>query len=216
MYKTDTTHRIAAQLITLATLFFLVFFPGNSISSEKVTVKQVDASAQESLSGSSFPNLAEIVPLEIKLVSRLQELEEQIKQGIGGDALDDDYLELEKGLSSVVDNLETLIASKKYKYNKLVDFRELLKQKRNTFKLISEPVSTAIGQLGTLRAEWQAESNRWTQWQAALLKEGGLEQLRVTFVEATETIDTALDLILSELDTHLAIQERRGVIERKI
>jgi small-conductance mechanosensitive channel len=216
MYKTETTHILDAQLVILAAFFFLLFFPGNSFSSENGTETQVDASAQKSISPSSIPDIAEIVPLEIKFVSRLQELENQLEQGIAEDVLDDDYLKLEKGLSTIVDDLETLIASEQYKYNKLVDFRELLNHKRNTFKLISEPVSTEIRKLGILRAEWQEESNRWTQWQDALLIGGGFEPLKVTFDEATETIDTALDLILSELDTLLAIQERHGEFERKI
>ena len=38
---------------------------------------------------------------------------------------------------------------------------------------------------------------------AAFLKEGEFEQLRSTFDEATEAIDTAQDFILSELDAML-------------
>ena len=103
-----------------------------------------------------------------------------------------------------------------HKYNKLVDLRELIKKKSETFELVNNPLSLSIRNLGALRKEWQAEDSRWNEWEADLLKEGEFEQLRSIFEQASESINTALDLILSRLGSMLVVQERAGEIEQKI
>ena len=206
-----------ANIRNLLTAFFLVLvFFVNATVAEESPEGQTKNIVKKSPPVLSVPDIAEIVPLEIKLVGRLQELKKQLQTRFDGELLEKGYVKLEDSLDDLVENLDRLKESKEYKYNKLIDLRDLLKQKRDTFELINAPVAQSIRQLGVLRKDWQAESNRWSEWQTTLLKGGDFEQLRSTFSQATETINTALDLILSELDSLLAVQERAGIIERKV
>ena len=137
--------------------------------------------------------------MEAKLAGRVKDLEKQLQTGLDGELLEKSYVELESALAELEDKLETLNQTEQYKYNKLVDLRELLKKKSDAIELVNKPLSQAIRNLGALRQEWQAEEVRWNEWQAAFLKEGEFEQLRSIFERASESINTALDLILSRL-----------------
>ncbi|MGA9270513.1 MAG: hypothetical protein WBV45_07825, partial [Lutimonas sp.] len=180
------------------------------------TDQQAESAAEASPVITPVPDLAEIVPLEVKLAGRVKDLEKKLQTGLDSELLEKSYVELKSALAELEDKLETLNQTEQYKYNKLVDLRELLKRKSDTFELVNKPLSLAIRNLGALRKEWQAEEVRWNEWQAALLKEGEFEQLRSIFERASESINTALDLILSRLDSLLAVQERAGEIEQKI
>ena len=198
----------AASLLLLSSIYV-------QAAEEEPTDQQAE-SAEASPLVTSVPDLAEIVPLEAKLAGRVKDLEKQLLIGLDGELLEKSYVELESALSELEVKLETLNQTEQYKYNKLVDLRELLKKKSDAFELVNKPLSLAIRNLGALRKEWQTEEVRWNEWQAAFLKEGEFEQLRSIFERASESINTALDLILSRLDSLLAVQERAGEIEQKI
>ena len=57
---------------------------------------------------------------------------------------------------------------------------------------------------------------RWNEWQSALLEDGDLDQLKSTFAKANATIDTALNLVIPQLETLLSLQEKAGNIQAKI
>lgn len=200
-------------------LFALLLLLGSPLfisASEENKSNQLANPTKESLSVAVIPDLADIVPLQIKLQNHLKILEKRLQVGLDAESLDKSYLELESDLAGLVDRVENLKELQEYKYNKLVELREILKQKSDAFELMNTPLSLLIRELGSLRKEWQEESTRWSQWQDYLLKEGELEQLKSTFDQATVTINTALDLVLSKMDTLFAMQERAGVIEQKL
>ncbi len=203
-------------LIILTAASLLQFFSIYVQAEEEAPKDQQAESAEASSFVASVPDLAEIVPLEVKLAARVKDLEKKLQTGLDGELLEKSYVELKSALAELKDKLKTLNQTEQYKYNKLVDLRELLKKKSDTFELINNPLSLAIRNLGALRQEWQAEEVRWNEWQAAFLKEGEFEQLRSIFERASESINTALDLILSRLNSLLAVQERAGEIEQKI
>ncbi len=70
--------------------------------------------------------------------------------------------------------------------------------------------------MGMWRKDWLAEKKRWHEFQYSLLKEGELNQLKSTFVKADDTIDTALNLILPQLEVMLSVQEKGGTVQEKI
>ena len=93
---------------------------------------------------------------------------------------------------------------------------EVIEQEKELFEETSRPLREEIHQFGTWRNAWQAEKQRWNEWQPILLEDGDLDQLKSTFEEANDTIDRALDIILSQLNSMLAVQERAGNIQAKI
>lgn len=200
----------------LAIFFMLFVYSLHAVAAENRTEQLPAKPAEAASTMASVPDLAEIVPMEIKLAGRLQELEKQLQFGLDSVGLDKSYTELEADVDGLSKQLDILKNSQEYKYNKLVDLREYLNQKSETFLLVNKPLSSSIRRLSELRKKWQAEESRWNEWQTALLQEGELEQLRDTFNDANVVIKTALDSILSELDVMLAVQERSGGIERSL
>lgn len=197
-----------------AILFFLLLVTSNISAEEKENLPVADSAG--TFVGSEVPDLAEIVPLEIKLTGRLQNLEKRLDAGLDREQMEGRFVELEKDLTLLEEQLGSLRISEEYKYNKLLDFRETLKQLSNSFAIAVTPVSDSIRNLGKMRKEWQVEATRWENWSETLLKEGEFEQLEITFNHATETIDTALHMVLSKLEAYLTIQERAGLLERKL
>mgnify|MGYP000101675961 CR=1 FL=1 len=201
----------------LPVVFFLSLVFAFFSSASEITIPQpFSVTPDNSGAGTTVPDLAEIVPLQVKLVGRLKDLQKQLEVKIDDEQMEKSYAELETDLTRITEKFDTIKNVEEYKYRKLVTLREVIRQKSDVFQLINKPVSQLIRQLGGLRSEWQTEANRWNQWRDAFLKEGEFEQLKSTFDEATETIDTAQDLILSELNTLLGKQERAGAIERQI
>ena len=200
--------------MTLATLvvFLLINRPG--LAADQVPGQQPEETVVEA--EQSVPGIADIVPLEIKLARSLQELEKELQAGIDQDQLETRYVDLDASIAPISERLELLKESDEYKYNKLVDLRELVKQKKVAFEAVNRPVADAVQRLDSLRQEWQREAERWNTWRAELVTEGGPELLKATFADATATISRAADLILSELDGTLAIQERAGLLEQHI
>jgi hypothetical protein len=73
-----------------------------------------------------------------------------------------------------------------------------------------------IIQLGIWRKDWLAEKQHWNQWQSALREDGDITQLISTLEKANNTIDKALEIINSQLNLMLPVQQRAGNIQAKI
>jgi hypothetical protein len=113
-------------------------------------------------------------------------------------------------------HLQRLKDTKDYRHNKLVTLREAIKQEHKLFEDISEPIHEAIRQFGAWREEWLMEKKRWKEWQDSLVKEKGLDQLRSNFEKANDTIHTALNLVLPQLEAMFRIQDKGGTIDARL
>jgi small-conductance mechanosensitive channel len=162
------------------------------------------------------PDLADIVPLSTKLSGRLAALEKDATGLLDVSALEKKYAGIETNLRDPAGQLQTLKDSKDYKYNRLVELKEAVKRENKSFEEISKPLSQTIRQLGAWRKEWLAEKKQWYEWQSSLLKEGAPEPLKSIFEKANDTIDTALNLIIPQLETMLTLQKESGDIHSKI
>ena len=162
------------------------------------------------------PDLADIIPLATKLTGRLAVLEKKIVDVRDVSEIEKNYVEIEATLKDPAGQLNRLKESKEYRYRKLVDLREAIEKENKLFEKTSKPLSQAIRQLGAWRAEWLAERQRWKKWQAALVDDGDFYQLASIFAKANATIDTALNLVIPQLETLLSLQEKAGNIQAKI
>jgi small-conductance mechanosensitive channel len=162
------------------------------------------------------PDLADIIPLATELSGRLADIENRIESGLDISAVKEKYDEIEANLKDPADQFQRLKDSKDYKYNKLVDLRETIRKEDELFEEIGKPLSRGIRQLGAWRKEWLAEKKRWNEWQSLLHKEGELEQLKSTFEKADYTIDTALAIVLPQLEAMLTVQQGAANIKERI
>ena len=205
----DLALRVALAALVV---FLLINRPG--LAADEVPGPQPEETVVEAIE--TVPGLADIVPLESKLARSLRELEKELQMDIGQDQIETNYAELEASITPISEKFEKLKDSDEYNYNRLVDLRELVKQKKETFEAVNKPVAESLKRLDSLREEWQQEAERWNSWRDKRLTEGGPELLKETFDDAEETISRAADLILSELDTTLTIQEQAGILEQQI
>ncbi|MEN8807872.1 MAG: mechanosensitive ion channel domain-containing protein [Desulfobacterales bacterium] len=162
------------------------------------------------------PELADIIPLATKLTGRLAVLENEIADLLDVSAVRSNYVEIEASLKDPAGQLQRLKESKEYRHGKLVDLREAIEKENKLFEKTSKPLSQAIRQLGAWRTEWLAEKKRWNEWQSALVEDADFDQLESSFAKATATIDTALNLLIPQLQTLLSLQEKAANIQVKI
>ena len=164
----------------------------------------------------SPPGLNDIIPLASELSVRLSNLKKRLGDEQDVSAIEANYAATKVNLQSAADQLQVLRESTQYKYNKLVALRESIKNTDKEFDEIREPISRTVGKFEAMRKEWLTEKKRWSEWESSLHQEGTFDQLKSTFVKANDTIDTALDLVLSHLKALLTAEETAGNIQAQI
>jgi len=162
------------------------------------------------------PNLADIAPLASKLSGRLKVLQIRVTSLLDVPAFESKYAVTEANLTRQADQLLHLKDSKDYRLKKLMKLRKEIKRENESLEAINMPLSEKIRQVETWRKEWLAEKKRLNEWQSYMLEEGAFNQLKSTFVKANDTIDTALNLVLQQLEAILAIQAKASNIQAKI
>jgi potassium efflux system protein len=162
------------------------------------------------------PDLAEIIPLATKLTGRLAVLENQIAGLLDVSAFQDGYTEVESSLKDLTAKVHRLKETRKYRSRNLVDLREAIGKENKLFEKTGNPLNQSIRQLGAWRTEWLDEKQRWNKWQSAVLEDADFDQLKSTFAKATATIETALNLLLPQLETLLSLQEKAANTQAKI
>jgi hypothetical protein len=162
------------------------------------------------------PDLAEIIPLAAKLSGRLAAFETRAPRILDVSEVEKKYDVIEANLKGFAAQLQRFKDSKAFRFNRLSELKEEIAQENDTFEEISEPLNQAIRRLGVWREEWLAEKKRSNEWRSSLLEQGALNQVESTFAEADDTIETALNLLLAQLESMLALQEKAGIIHTKI
>ncbi len=189
---------------------------GTKATEAGVQSKDSQTSGAEGEPAAKEPDLADIIPLASKLHGRLVTLENGIAGLLDISEIENSHAKIEEDLKNPADQLEKLKDSQEYKYSKLVELGEVIRQKNELFKEISQPLRDAIRQLGKWRTEWLKEKKLWSQWQSSLQKDGDLDQLKPTFAKADDIIEKAHNLIRTELEAMLAVQEKAGNIQARI
>ena len=162
------------------------------------------------------PDLADIIPLATKLSGRLAVLENQIADLRDVSTVQDGYTEVESSLKDLTGKVQRLKETKEYRYRHLVDLREAIGKETKLFEQTGKPLNQSIRQLGTWRTEWLTEKQHWNKWQATVLEDADFDQLKSTFAKANATIETALNLLIPELETLLSLQEKAATTQEKI
>ena len=207
--------RVPAKKIFAVVLLIALFLISSHVPAQEQSNVDQTSGAKRELPASA-PDLADIVPLAAKLTGGLAALENSISGLLDVTAFERKYAGIDANLKGLAGQLQRLKDSKNYRYRKLVELREKIEQENEMFEKIHNPFSKAIRQLGDWRKEWLAEKKRWNEWQSSLLKEGELDQLKSTFAKADDTINTALNLLISQLEAMLMVQEKAGNVQAKI
>ena len=189
------------------------------ISSQLVAQEQSpgdETFAGKKVSFAVVPDLADITPLASKLSGRLKVLKIRVTGLLDVSAFESKYAVTEANLTRQADQLLRLKDSKDDRLKKFMKLREAIKRENESFEKINMPLREKIRQLGAWRKEWLTEKKRWNEWQSYMLEEGAFDQLKSIFVKANDTIDTALNLVLQQLEVILTIQAKASNIQAKI
>jgi potassium efflux system protein len=204
----------AKKILTVALAIAIFLIPRYALPQEQSNDEQSSATKQD-VSGSA-PDLADIIPKATKLSADLAALKNKVTNA-------PDFSEFEKKVDGIEENLKDPAAQLKQikeakdgRLNKLVELRKVIERENKLFEEMSRPLSEAIHQFGTWRNDWLADKRQWNQWQSALLEESDLAQLQSTFARAKDTIDKALEIVDSKLNSMLTAQERAGKVQAKI
>jgi len=209
--------RIFPKIIFTLLLPIAVFLiPGNATTQDQPNPNTDQAAATKQDGSGLVPDLADIIPKATKLAADLAVLESRVA-GVP------DISEFEKKVARIGENLKGPAAqlqqikdAKEGRLNKLVELRKVIERENKLFEEINRPLREAIRQFGAWRNTWQAEKQLWNQWQSALLEDGDIAQLQSTFAKAKDTIDRAMEIVVSQLNSMLAAQERAGNMQAKV
>ena len=192
-------------------MLFLVslLLPGPVLASPLTQKQQPPVVKQEKKSVA--PGLADIIPQAAVLSGRFAELESQLKDVPDLAGIEQQYAvvmaDLKKGAAQLQQQKSLTTPS----VVKISLLKQLIQEKKGFIKDVSRPLKGEIHQLGRWQTEWLAEKARWGDWQSSLLKKQAPAQLKLTFVQANDTIDTALNLISQHLQTMLVAQTKESV-----
>lgn len=164
----------------------------------------------------SAPDLADIIPKAAKLSGELTILENRVRDVLDVSEFEKKYARIEENLKGPAAQLQQIKDSKDIRVKKLVELSKVIERENELFEETSRPLNETIRQIGAWRNDWQTEKQRWNQWQPILLGDGDFAQLNSTFEKTKDTIDKALEIVLSQLNSMLAVQERAGNIQTKI
>jgi len=207
--------KLRAKKILGIALLMAVLLISSHVPANQQSQGDKPSDAKQELSV-AIPDLADIIPMAIKLSGRLATLKNNIKDGLADAEIEKKYAKIEENLKVFIPQLKRVKDSKDYRFNKLVGFKAKIDQENKFFQDISKPLTQAIRQLGAWRTEWLAEKKHWDEWRSSLMKEGEFDQLESIFFKVNSTIDTALSLILPRLMAMLSMQEKAGNIQTKI
>ena len=173
------------------------------------------AEAKRDLSETAW-DLAEIIPKAAKLSGELAILENKATNVLDISEFEKKYARIEKNLKNPFAKLNQIKESKDRRFDKLVELRKRIERENEIFEEINKPLNETISQFGVWRKDWLAEKQHWNQWQSALREDGDITQLISTLEKANNTIDKALEIINSQINLLLPVQQRAGNIQAKI
>jgi len=202
------------KIIGVVLLIAVLMISSHAPAQEQHQVDQT--SGAKSALSTPAPNLSEIIPLAAELSGRLSILENKVSGLLDVHAFEKKYAGIDENLKDPAGQLQRMKESKQYRFNKILELRETIEQYNELLEKTSKPLSTEIRRLSTLRNEWLTEKKRWRDWQSSLREEGAFDQIESTFAKAKGAIDTALDLLFSQLVAMLRVQEKAGNIQAKI
>ncbi|MGA7879011.1 MAG: hypothetical protein WCA08_25355, partial [Desulfoferrobacter sp.] len=160
--------RVAVRKIAwIVVLITLVLLSCQALAQKQSQSNQPLEAKQES--SFEVPDLADVVPLQAQLFSRLMILQKNIENELDLATIEKNYDTIESNLTDLAGQLERSKGSKAHSYNKLVELKDAVNRNDKRLEEISNPLNQAIRQLGSWRNEWLTEQKRWNEWQASLL-----------------------------------------------
>ena len=209
----------AKTILRIVFLIFVFLISSPVLAQEQPTQEQPNGDqppeAKQEVT-ESIPNLADIIPKAAKLSGDLTSLESRVAVAMDISELEKKFAQIKENLEGPAAELQQIKDSKVDKLYKFYEIREIIERESELLEDINDPLNEAIRQFGAWRDDWQAEKQNWERWQSVLLEDGEPAQLNSSFAKAKDTIDKALEIVNSQLDSMFKVQATAGTIQSKI
>ena len=164
----------------------------------------------------AVPGLADIIPLASALPGRLAQLENNLKAVLDLSITEKKYSQFQERVEGFAAQLEEIKRAETVNSIRLVNLRRLLKDEKTFFEFVDRPLKREIHRVGAWKTEWLEEKNRWGDWETSMLGDREPIQLKSAFARAQTTIDSAMNMVLKQLETMLRIQAKGGEVKARI
>ena len=218
------THQFALKYLRpvsvnkIILLFFIIGFvisPFHSTYGQDTKdISNPDQETQEQIK--SVPEISEIIPLASDIELKFLRTQKILADTINNDAIVSSLNSINETLDTLQLTLNKLKTSDKPSLNSLKSFKiEVLAADQN-LKDTNLPLTTEIGKIESQRKMWLNEQENWLIWEDTLVTKNTPQQIRTTFKESHQTINTALKSLVPKLDQLLKLQENSYKIQPKI
>jgi potassium efflux system protein len=164
----------------------------------------------------TIPKIADIIPLATELSARAAVLENSLKTVSNLIEKQTQHEGTEEQIQELSSKLEKQKGLAVPRNQSLLEIKKAIQRESDFLQKNSAPLKEAINRLQSLREEWFVEKKKWSRWQEAVMKNGGVEKLTPVFSKVDKTIDKALSSIEAQLETMLSRQEKSAAIQSKI
>lgn len=186
--------------------FLLCIFLHINLGIAQSKIEGVEEQTKEKATVENVPKISEIIPLESELENQFLEIKNSVGELVDVEYINKEYKKVENYLKNFNTQFNELKKEESVGSNELKYLKDELIQEKQIFNDINRPLTDAIQELEKSRLIWIAEKQKWGSWKAFLLKEDMPSQAKISFNNAEKTIENALTLISSQLNTLLKLQ----------
>jgi len=195
---------------------FLVLLSLSTAGMLQAQTESGQAPAPPKERSSSIPDLAEIIPLASDLAGKFARLENKVQVLPDVSAVQKGYVAHKEAAENAAARLQKIKNSGGRKRARLISLSQELQDVLALSMESERPLTSRIKLLDDWKAKWLAEKKRWQDWESRLLGDNQPPQLKTTFDRAEATIDTALKLIMQQLDAMLQLQNQSSAVRTRI
>jgi potassium-dependent mechanosensitive channel len=180
-----------------------------SVVSGTSTAKEGSSEKKEETqsAGRGYPGLAEVIPSASELAREAVAAGDRIASIRDTSSVEKKIALAEARHLKLKDQVQKMGDPGSWDFNRLSDVRVLLQGERKEYEALLQPISTLLGDLESLRKDWEGKQEYWKEWKKRL--ESSQTELPLdTFKKVSETTQGVLQELTLASGELVTLQER--------
>lgn len=207
------------KLHSLVFFYLLLFLFSGAISAASNSDSSAGSAIDTADSIENIPNLSEIIPTSVNLLSNLAMqtgyFKNQYATKIKTEAVKTKYLQLMENVDATHAKFNTYKKTREESYLKYISLQQSLNEHLEILETLNKPIAKNIELLDGWEKQWQSENEQWKKWQVHF-SEHPSKPLLQTFTTAITTIDNGSIQIIEHITPLLGLQAKGVAIQSKI